>query len=164
MEGTKIACEFGSGCAKRGIEIIYGGGAVGLMGVAADAALSNGGRVTGIIPRFLAQLETPDANLTELVEVNSMQERIQRMLSRSDGFVALPGGYGTLEEISCIISWRLLELHNKPIVLLDYKDYWNPFMSLIDHFVVKGFAGNDTRNLFSIGYSTDEVLDQLSYT
>lgn len=152
-----LARAFGAGCAERGIELVFGGGAIGLMGAAADGALDAGGRVTGIIPTFLEQPEIAHPGVTELVVVDSMHARKQRMFERSDAFVALPGGIGTLDETVEIITWRLLDLHDKPILLLDHVGYWQPLRALIDHFVDTGFAAPQMREL----YTTVDDLDAL---
>ena len=112
--------------ADRGIDLIYGGGKVGLMGVLADAALRKGGRVVGVIPVGLFSREVGHTGLTELHEVASMHERKRLMYELADGFVALPGGLGTLEELAEVATWTQLGLHAKPVVLLDVADYWKP--------------------------------------
>ena len=156
-----FARAFGSACAARGIELIYGGGGIGLMGTVADAALAGGGRVVGIIPRSLMESELPFAGLTELVVVDSMHTRKQQMFERADGFVSLPGGCGTLDETIEMITWRQLGFHEKPIVLANYRGYWNPLLSLLDHIVAQGFAPSDARDLYAVADSVDGVFDQL---
>ena len=160
-EQEDFARAFGSACAARGIELIFGGGGTGLMGAVADAALSGGGRVVGIIPRSLMESELPLPGLTELVVVDSMHERKQQMFHRADGFVSLPGGFGTLEETLEVLTWRQLGFHNKPIVLANYREYWDPLLSLFDHIVARGFAGTDAHNLYAVAHSLDEVFDRL---
>lgn len=157
-----FARSFGSSCAARGIELIYGGGGVGLMGTVAKAALAAGGRVVGIIPRSLMESERADWEATELVVVDSMHERKQRMFDRADGFVVLPGGFGTLDETLEMITWRQLGFHDKPIVLANHRGYWDPLLSLFDHIVATGFAGADARGLYAVAPSLDEVFDRLN--
>ena len=157
-----FARSFGSACAARGIELIYGGGGVGLMGTVAKAALAAGGRVVGIIPRSLMESELADWEATELVVVDSMHERKQRMFDRADGFVALPGGLGTLDETIEMITWRQLGFHDKPIVLANHRGYWDPLLSLFDHIVATGFAGSDAHRLYAVAPSLDEVFDRLN--
>ena len=156
-----FARAFGSACAERGIELIFGGGGTGLMGTVADATLAGGGRAVGIIPRSLMESELPFAGLTELVVVDSMHTRKLQMFRRADGFVSLPGGLGTLEETIEMLTWRQLGFHDKPIVLANYRGYWNPLLSLLDHIVAQGFAQTDERDLYAVADSVDGVFDQL---
>lgn len=126
--------------AAKGITLVYGGGGVGLMGLVANAALDAGGRAVGIIPNFLLQREAGHPALTETVVVETMHERKLQMFERSDGFVVLPGGIGTLEEFFEVLSWRTLGLHNKPIVIIDKGGYWEPLAALLRGVVEGGFA------------------------
>ncbi|HWA21680.1 MAG TPA: TIGR00730 family Rossman fold protein [Caulobacterales bacterium] len=129
-----LARRFGGEMARRGIRLVYGGGRIGLMGAAAAGAHEAGGKVLGVMPRFLADREL----VWDAVEhrmVDTMHERKLIMFEESDAFVALPGGIGTLEEIVEVLSWRRLELHEKPIALLSEDDFWAPFFHLIDHTV-----------------------------
>jgi uncharacterized protein (TIGR00730 family) len=126
--------------AAEGITLVYGGGGVGLMGLVANAALDAGGRAVGIIPNFLLQREAGHPALTETVVVETMHERKLQMFERSDGFVVLPGGIGTLEEFFEVLSWRTLGLHNKPIVIIDQGGYWEPLAALLRGVVEGGFA------------------------
>lgn len=126
--------------AAQGITLVYGGGGVGLMGLVANAALDAGGRAIGIIPSFLLQRESGHPALTETVVVESMHERKLQMFERSDGFVVLPGGIGTLEEFFEVLSWRTLGLHSKPIVIIDQGGYWEPLAALLRGVVDGGFA------------------------
>ena len=124
--------------ARRGIDLVYGGGSVGLMGEVADAALAAGGRVTGVIPTGLFSREVGHGSLTELHEVGSMHERKQLMYDLSDGFIALPGGLGTLEELAEVTTWSQLGLHAKPVVLLDVDGFWDPLAAQLDRMVAVG--------------------------
>jgi uncharacterized protein (TIGR00730 family) len=126
--------------AAEGITLVYGGGGVGLMGLVANAALDAGGRAVGVIPDFLLQREAGHPALTETVVVETMHERKLQMFERSDGFVVLPGGIGTLEEFFEVLSWRTLGLHNKPIVIIDQGGYWEPLAGLLRGVVDGGFA------------------------
>src|SRR5947209_7912016 len=132
-EFEKAARELGSALAQAGIELVYGGGRIGLMGAIADAVLAGGGRVTGIIPKSLRNVELAHAGLTELLTVGSMHERKRLMAERSDAFAILPGGIGTLDEAFEIVTWRQLHLHEKPIYLVDVSGYWQPLTALLDH-------------------------------
>ncbi|MBO0765946.1 MAG: TIGR00730 family Rossman fold protein [Hyphomicrobiaceae bacterium] len=129
----EAACSLGRQMAGDGIGLIYGGGGLGLMGGIAQAVLAGGGRVTGIIPTFLSEREHMLREATELVVVADMHERKRLMFERSDAFVALPGGIGTLEELVEQLTWAQLGRHSKPIVLLNTEGFWEPFVQLLDH-------------------------------
>ncbi len=130
---AEAARSLGSELAKRGIGLVYGGGSNGLMGEVARAVKAGGGRVTGIIPQFLGAKERMFTEANELVVTATMHERKMTMFERSDGFVALPGGLGTLEELSEVGTWAQLDRHRKPIVLCNIAGYWDPLLSLIQH-------------------------------
>jgi uncharacterized protein (TIGR00730 family) len=157
-----MARALGTAMAAAGIRLIYGGGRIGLMGVVADAALSAGGQVTGIIPRFLHNRELGHGGATELLHVDSMHERKQLMFERSDAFCVLPGGIGTMDETFEIMTWRQLTLHDKPIVLVNHKDYWRPFLDLIDRITGEGFSGPGVRGLITVVENAAEVLPALA--
>jgi uncharacterized protein (TIGR00730 family) len=156
------SADFGRALARAGITLVYGGGRVGLMGVVADACLSAGGAVTGIIPHFLYNRELGHGGATELVVVDSMHQRKQAMFERSDAFCVLPGGIGTMDETFEIITWRQLGLHDKPIVLVDHKGYWQPFLDLIERTISERFASPATRGLFTVVGAPDQVLPALA--
>lgn len=143
------------------MRLVYGGGRVGLMGIAADAAIAAGGNVIGIIPRFLERREVGNFQVTELIETDSMHARKLRMFEESDGFVALPGGLGTLDETFEVITWRQLGLHDKPIVVADIEGYWRPLADLIDSIIGHGFAKPEVRRLFSTVDSVAAILPAL---
>lgn len=136
----ETAVGLGRMLAREGITLVYGGGGVGLMGLVANAALDGGGTVVGIIPNFLLQREAGHPALTETVVVETMHERKLQMFDRSDAFVVLPGGLGTLEELFEVLSWRTLGLHTKPIVIIDQGGYWKPLAALLQSVVDGGFA------------------------
>ena len=158
----EFAHAFGSACAARGIELIYGGGGIGLMGTVAEAALAGGGRVTGIMPRSLLGSEAPSPDVTELVIVDSMHERKKQMFDRAGGFVVLPGGLGTLDETIEIVTWRQLGFHDKPIVLANHRGYWDPLLTLFDHIVATGFAQPDAHDLYTVAHSVDGIFERLT--
>lgn len=158
----QLAERLGRLVAARGVDLVYGGGRVGLMGLAADAALAAGGRVVGIIPEHIQQLEVEHTGLSELLVVDSMHTRKRLMFERSDAFVVLPGGLGTLDETVEIITWRQLGLHDKPVVIVDDGDYWRPFIGLIDHMIDSGFARDEHRSLYAVVSSVDDVFDALA--
>jgi uncharacterized protein (TIGR00730 family) len=134
------ARELGTRLAAAGIELVFGGGRVGLMGIVADAALTGGGRVTGVIPERLQARELAHEGVTQLVVTPTMHERKRQMAARADAFAILPGGIGTLDETFEIVTWRHLGLHDKPIFLVDAAGYWQPLLALFDHLVGSGFA------------------------
>ena len=136
----EVARRLGQLLARERIALVYGGGGVGLMGLVANAALKGGGRVVGVIPRFLLQREAGHPALSETVVVETMHERKLQMFERSDAFVVLPGGIGTLEEFFEVLSWRTLGLHTKPIVIVDEGGYWQPLAALLRGIVEGGFA------------------------
>ena len=157
------ADRLGEAFAARGIELVYGGGRLGLMGRVADACLGAGGRVVGIIPSFLRTREVDHSGVSELIEVASMHERKQLMFERSDGFVVLPGGIGTLEETIEVLSWRHLGLHDKPIVLVDIAGYWSPLAALIEHLITSGFAGATSRDRLAVARTIEAVFPALGF-
>ena len=146
----EAARELGAGLAAAGIGLVYGGGRVGLMGLLADAVLVAGGEVTGIIPSRLWDAELAHRGVTELVVVDSMHERKRLMAEKADAFAILPGGVGTLDEMFEILSWKQLDLHRKPIFLVDIGGYWRPLRVLLDHIVAHGFARPETRGLLQV--------------
>lgn len=133
------ATAFGRGLAEAGVEIVYGGGRVGLMGAVADAALAAGGAVTGVMPRSLVEAEIAHTGVTELVVVESLHERKAAMAERSDAFIALPGGAGTLDELFEAWTWQQLGVHRKPVGLLEVDGFWAPLLAALDHMVAEGF-------------------------
>jgi len=153
------AKELGRQMAERGIHLVFGGGRIGLMGDVADQVLANGGTVTGIIPHFLHELEVAHQGVTELIVVESMHERKHLMFSKSDAFVILPGGLGTLEECLEILTWKQLQLHRSPIVILDVEGYWKTLRILFQDIVEGGFAHPKALDLFSIVSNVEAVFD-----
>jgi uncharacterized protein (TIGR00730 family) len=144
---TMVAAELGEILAAAGVRLVYGGASVGLMGVLADSVMDNGGEVLGVIPTGLFTTEIGHGGLTELVEVHSMHERKQRMADESDAFLALPGGLGTLEELSEIITWAQLGIHAKPVAVLDVDGFWQPLLEFLDGAVAAGFLYLENREL-----------------
>jgi len=162
-EGLRTAAaEFGGILATKGVRLIYGGGNVGLMGIIADAVLAGGGAVTGVIPHFLDEAERAHLAVTELVRVDSMHERKTAMFERSDAFVALPGGLGTLDEVIEVITWRQLRLHDKPILFADFEGYWRPLRALIDATIAAGFASPSVHRLYDMVDRPQAILPALA--
>ena len=158
----EAASKLGMLLAAAGIEIVFGGGRVGLMGLLADAALAGGGRVTGIIPVHLRAAEVAHLGVTDLVVVDSMHERKRLMAERADAFAVLPGGIGTLDETFEMLSWKQLGLHNKPIYLVDIDGYWTTLRTLLDDIVERGFAPAKTRLLLQIVPTIAELMTALA--
>ncbi len=157
-----LARQTGKSLAQTGIILVYGGGQIGLMGLAAREALANGGRVIGIIPEHLDEVEIAQTGLSELHVVADMHARKRMMFDRSDAFIVLPGGLGTLEEFLEMLTWRQLGLHNKPIYLLNYQQYWDPLIALFDHVVDQGFAAPPTTSLFQSIDSLESLLENIT--
>jgi len=147
--------------AAHGLEVVYGGGQVGLMGEMADAALGAGARVVGVIPAGLFSREVGHTGLTELHEVASMHDRKRLMYDLSDGFVALPGGLGTLEELAEVATWTQLGLHSKRVVLLDVAGFWQPLVDQLDGMVAAGLLTVDNRRIVARATSAEAALAAL---
>lgn len=160
-EYTAAACELAEQLVKSDIGLVYGGASIGVMGAIADAVLNAGGRVTGIIPESLAEKEVLHTGVTELRIVKSMHERKALMAELSDGFIALPGGLGTLEELFEILTWAQLGLHRKPCVLLNINGYYNGLAAFIDHAIEEQFVKEKHRDLLIITDRPDEALKQM---
>ncbi|HEY6761712.1 MAG TPA: TIGR00730 family Rossman fold protein [Baekduia sp.] len=146
---------------RRGATVVYGGGSLGLMGVLADVALSAGGEVTGVIPRFLDDREVGHHGVTDLRVVETMHERKMLMADLADAFLVLPGGIGTLEEVVEMLSWSQLGLHRKPIGLLDVDGFWEPLVSLLDHMTAERFVSVDHRSLLLSNSDPIALLDAM---
>jgi uncharacterized protein (TIGR00730 family) len=161
-EYTAAAQEVGAELARRGIRIVYGGGRVGLMGVLADAALASGGEVIGVIPEALLARELGHTGVTKLHVVGSMHERKALMADLSDGFLALPGGIGTLEEFFEVYTWSQLGLHPKPLGLLDVAGFYAPLLAWLDGAVAEGFLRAEHRAMLVYGTELDSILAALA--
>jgi len=144
--------------AANGLKVVYGGARVGLMGALADAALAAGGEVIGIIPRQLVDREIAHTGLTELHTVGSMHERKALMAERSDAFVALPGGIGTIEELIEIFTWRQLGLHEKPLAVLNTLGYYDGLAAFLDHALDQGFLPRSSRDAFTVAADPEALL------
>ena len=151
----------GMSLARRGLGLVYGGGSIGLMGVVADAVLAGGGSVIGVIPEGLYSAEIAHAGLTELHVVASMHDRKAMMMSLADGFVALPGGLGTFEELLEVLTWLQLGIHRKPVALLDVDDYWRGLRRLLDDAVAEGFLDEARAAQLLVESDVDILLDRM---
>jgi len=152
------ARDLGQAMAAQGVTLVFGGGRVGLMGVAADTVLAGGGQVVGVIPGFLKDKELAHGGATEMIVVPDMHTRKRVMFERSDAFCILPGGVGTMDEMFEIITWRQLHLHNKPIVVLNVAGYWDPLVELLDRMIGEGFAHRGHEALVTVVERIEDVL------
>jgi uncharacterized protein (TIGR00730 family) len=153
--------EMGVYLATNKINFIYGGGRIGLMGVIADTVLKHGGQVTGIIPKFLSTKEIRHDGLTECVEVDDMHTRKLKMYQLSDAFVAMPGGFGTFDELFEIITWHQLSLHTKPIAVYNVAGYYDPLLQMIASMRNENFIGENYTNYLKHGNTLEEVMNQV---
>lgn len=157
-----MARHVGTALAEHKLRVIYGGGKRGLMGQMADAALKAGGEVVGIIPEFIRAHEIQHTGLTELHVVDSMHIRKSMMVERADAFVVLPGGFGTMDETFEVLTWKQLNLHTKPIVIFNYKGFWQPLLDLLDHMIARGFSPDENALLFSVVDNVDDLFTALA--
>lgn len=153
-----VAVELGQKLAARRIRLIYGGGGFGLMGNVADTVLLNGGEVTGVIPNFLAELEVAHKTLTEIHFVETMHERKYKMVHLAKGVIALPGGYGTFDELFEILAWRQLKLYDGPIAIINVDGYYDLMLQQLDRCVADGFLKPENRALLLVTNTVDECL------
>lgn len=155
-----MTAAFGRELVRRDVGLVYGGGGVGLMNELARAVLENGGTAVGVIPAGLTEQERPPADLTDLHVVDSMHERKQKMFDLADGFVALAGGLGTLEELFEVLTWAQLGIHTKPCGLLNIDGYYDHLIAFITHAVDRGFVTEDHRQLLIIEDEPARLLDR----
>ncbi|GAB4373269.1 MAG: TIGR00730 family Rossman fold protein [Elainellaceae cyanobacterium] len=158
----QAAQQLGQTLAKQAIELVYGGGNIGLMGVVADAVLAAGGKVTGVMPAALAEKELAHSELTELHIVNSMHERKALMADLSDGFIALPGGFGTFEEFCEVLTWTQLGFHQKPCGLLNIAGFYNPLITMFDHATAEKFVRPIHRSIVLVDEDPAILLEKLT--
>jgi len=156
------AKRLGEALAARGHVLVYGGASTGLMGAVADAALTGGGRVVGVLPEFMVAREVAHPGLTDLVLVGSMRERKAEMGARSDAFVALPGGFGTMDELFEVLTWSQLGLHHKPVALLDVDGFYAPLVAFLDHAAREGLIRPEVRAMLFVERDVDRLLDRLA--
>jgi hypothetical protein len=160
-EYAAAATAVGVGIARRGHELVYGGGNTGLMGTVANAALGAGGKVIGVIPSVMVDKELAHQGLTQLHVVNTMHERKAMMAVFADAFVILPGGFGTMDELYEILTWAQLGFHRKPIAILNVCGYYDPMLTFIDHLVDEGFVKQDHREVIVVGDDPDALLTRI---
>jgi uncharacterized protein (TIGR00730 family) len=155
-----LATRFGAELAKRGLRMVYGGGSIGLMGRCAEAARAGGAQVLGVMPKFLEAREIPLADVPHRM-VDTMHERKMVMFQESDAFVVLPGGIGTLEEAVEVLSWRRLDLHDKPVIFLSEDDFWAPFFELVQHTIDAKLTPASFASAYAHVHSIEECFDAM---
>ena len=156
---AEAAWAFGTRMAQEGIALVYGGGKVGLMGTVADAVLAAGGKVIGVIPRQLVEKEVAHTGLSELQVVETMHQRKTRMYELSDAFVALPGGFGTMDEMFEMLTWAQLGLHSYPCAFLDVRGFYRSLAATMDHMVAEGFVKAEQRDQVWFGENIDALFE-----
>lgn len=157
----RMAREVGRSMAERGLRVVFGGSKLGLMGAVANGALEAGGEVVGVLPRFMQPRELAHEGLTELIYVDSMQERKLKMHELSDGVLTLPGGFGTMEELFEMLTWSQLGLHQKPIGILNVSGYYNHFLEMINHMTTEGLLAEKNARLILTHQNLPELLDMM---
>lgn len=157
----EAAKELGVVMAAAGLDLVYGGGRVGLMGIVADSVLAGGGEVYGVITTHLAELEVEHQGLTRIDVVETMHERKQRMVDHADAFVILPGGLGTMDEFFEVMTWRQLGLHNNPVIVVNVDGYWDKLVELIEGLIEKGFAQPSDRDALTVVNDVSEIPEAL---
>ena len=158
----EYAFELGKTLAQYKIDVIYGGAKIGVMGKLAEGTLSENGRITGIIPEFLKSKEIAHDALTEMVTVKTMHERKALMQEKSDGFIALPGGFGTLEELFEILTWGQLQLHNKPIGILNVNGYYDALIQMIETMISEELLSDKYRKMVLVSDSIEDLISQMN--
>ncbi|WP_339666391.1 TIGR00730 family Rossman fold protein [Maribacter arcticus] len=155
------AYELGETFAKKNIQLVYGGAKIGIMGKVAEGALTNGGKVIGVIPEFLTLKEVFHEGLTELIVTQNMQERKLKMHDLSDGIIMLPGGFGTLEEFFEMLTWSQLGLHQYPIGILNTNGFYDPLINMMQQMVTEGFVKNDHLNTILVDTNIENLLEKM---
>jgi uncharacterized protein (TIGR00730 family) len=157
----EIAVRLGEVFLERGVSLVYGGGRTGLMGKISDTIFKGGGEVIGVIPTFLEKLEVANTNVSELIVTDNMHNRKQIMYDRSDGFITMPGGIGTLEETFEIATWRQLKIHSKPVIVLNVEGYWSGLSKILNEIVLSGFGSPEINELVRVVNTPEEVFKVL---
>jgi len=160
-EFKSASCHLAESIVKRGYSLVYGGGNIGLMGSLADEVLSLGGKVTGVIPHFLWEKEVGHGGLTEIIYVNSMHERKTKMSELADAFIAMPGGFGTLEELAEILTWVQMGLISKPVGILNVTGFYDPLIKQLDVMVTEGFLSTENRKLLLVSSKPDDLINKM---
>ncbi|CCF06751.1 TIGR00730 family Rossman fold protein [Bacillus velezensis] len=161
-EYKRKASELGEYMAEQGIGLVYGGSRVGLMGTVADALMAGGGKAVGVMPSGLFSGEIVHQNLTELIEVSGMHERKAKMSELADGFIAMPGGFGTYEELFEVLCWAQIGIHQKPIGLYNVNGYFEPMMKMVKYSIQEGFSNESHLKLIHSSSRPDELIEQMN--
>ncbi len=152
----------GKQLAENDLRLVFGGGKVGLMGIIANSVMEHGGKVTGFIPQYLHEFEGAHTGITELIVVDTMHERKRLMFEHSSAFVILPGGFGTLDELCEILTWKQLRLHYKPIVIADINKYWSPlFDTFVSHMIESTFVSPEHKRFYEIVENVEDIIPTL---
>lgn len=154
----EAAIELGQVMAKENIALVWGGGKVGLMGTVADAVIQAGGEAIGVIPGFMVEKELAHPDASEMIEVDSMHTRKALMADRSEGFIAMPGGFGTFDELFEILTWAQLHIHGKPVGLLNTDGYYDPLLAMVEHSIREGFVRPSNLDLFVVASTPAELI------
>ncbi len=149
--------------AKENVDLVYGGGSEGLMGIVSNSVIDHGGKVYGVAPKDMKKFEEPNYRITELTIVPNMHVRKMQMFKMADAFAILPGGFGTLEELFEILSWKKLLFHAKPIVIINLEGFWNPLIDLLDRLIEHGFAKDGVRQLYGFATTVEEVIPMIRH-
>jgi uncharacterized protein (TIGR00730 family) len=157
-----IARRLGEELAKSNVSVVYGGGNIGLMGVLADAVLQHDGHIIGVLPQFLIDMEVAHRGVSELIVVDSMHERKAEMAARADAFVALPGGFGTMEEFFEVLTWLQLGLHDKPCILLNVNGFYSPLLAFLQSAATDGFISEASMSLVTVCESVEQLMNLLN--
>jgi uncharacterized protein (TIGR00730 family) len=153
--------DVGKKMAENNIRLVYGGGDCGIMGTVANSVMANGGKVTGVFPESLKNIENEHQSLTEIVMVETMHQRKELMYQRSGAFVVLPGGFGTMDEMFEIITWRQLKLHDKPIIIFNHEGYWDNLVALMGEIIAKGFAHKEVATYYHVVDDIESLMEAL---
>ncbi len=157
----EMGAKLGETIAKAKRKLVFGGGDCGVMGAVANAAMQANGFVTGVFPRSLRDLEKEHQRISEIIMVDTMHERKFIMYEKSDIFVIMPGGFGTMDELFEILTWKQLKLHDKPIIIFNYLGYWDHLVALMDNIITTGFAREENRLIYSVVNDLDALLTEL---
>jgi uncharacterized protein (TIGR00730 family) len=160
-EHLDMAHQLGVDMAKADKQLVYGGGDCGLMGAVANGCLEGGGKAIGVFPRHLGRIEVEHKGLTKMFMVDSMHERKQVMYDHADVFVILPGGFGTLDEMFEVITWRQIRIHEKKVIIYNHNGYWDHMIALLEHMIVVGFAKPETREFYQVVNTKKELYELL---
>ncbi|QBG57934.1 Rossman fold protein [Bacillus amyloliquefaciens] len=161
-EYKRKAAELGEYMAEQGIGLVYGGSRVGLMGTVADALMAGGGKAVGVMPSGLFSGEIVHQNLTELIEVSGMHERKAKMSELADGYIAIPGGFGTYEELFEVLCWTQIGIHQKPIGLYNVNGYFEPLINMVKYSIKEGFSNESHLQLIHTSSRPDELIEQMN--